>query len=301
MATGTYGQRLPIFIKNSDIRHMVDISFSYHDKRTFDSMTNATFKHLDSAILSPSRIMVSGESEPLEGMYDLQLPLNEFNKKGFYTVYIKPKEIPAIIADVGNLTAYPNVRGLVIDTQSIPDETIRARAKTNGGLVGYRIIYLADNSRQDILRIITSNNKCEPVIQAPNSSSDKSYTYRYEDSSNLTFVTVSPSSAPSFKANAVPFIGAVGQRILLVNTCFEPITLDIELCDNTFDTIANMLEGSQLRSLDNGLITTFDDNGNIYHQSEVYSLKDSMTGSPIYEVKRKRDNNIDFSQNIEDK
>lgn len=299
MATGTYGQRLPIFIKNSDIPHMVDISFSYHDKRTFDSMTNATFKPLDSAILSPSRT-VSGD--PVEGMYDLQLPLNEFNKKGFYTVYIKPKEIPAKIADVGNLTAYPNVRGLVIDTQSIDDENIRARAKTNGGIVGYRIIYLnADKSRQDILRIVTSNNKCEPVIQAPNSSSDKSYTYRYEDSSNLTFVTVSPSSAPSFKANAVPFIGAVGQDILLVNTCFEPITLDIELCDNTFDTIANMLEGSQLRSLDNGLITTFDDNGNIYHQSEVYSLKDSMTGSPIYEVKRKRDNNIDFSQNLEDK
>lgn len=299
MATGTYGQRLPIYIKSSDIPHMVDITYTYHDKRTFDSMTNATFKRLDSAILSPSR---TNDGEPLEGMYDLQLPLSEFNKKGFYTVFIKPKEIKAKITDVGNLTAYPNIRGLVIDTEDIEDENVKARARTNGGIVGFRIIYLnGDGTRQDTLRIVTSNNRCEPVIQAPNSSSDKSYTYRYEDSSNLTFLTVSPSSAPSFKANATPFIGSVGQSILLVNTLFEPICLDIEMCDNTFDTIANMLEGSQLRDLDNGIISTFDDNGNIYHQSEVYSLKDSMTGNPIYEVKKKRDNNIDFSQTIDNK
>lgn len=299
MATGTYGQRLPILIKSNDIPHMVDITFSYHDKRTFDSMTNAKFRRLDASILTPSR---SEDGEAIEGMYDLQLPLSEFNKKGFYTVYIKPKEIKARIADVGNLSAFPNVRGLVLDCEEIEDENIKARARTNGGIVGYRIVYLnADGTKQDTMRIVTSNNRCEPVIQAPNSSSDKNYTYRYEDSSNLTFLTVSPSSAPSFKPNALPFIGAVGQSILLVNTLFEPIALDIELCDNTFDTLANMLESSQLRDLDNGLITTFDNNGNIYHQSEVYSLKDSMTGTPIFEVKKKRDNNIDFSQTIDDK
>lgn len=299
MATGTYGQRLPILIKNTDIPHLVDITFSYHDKRTFDSMTNATFEHLEPTILAPSK---DSGGNFVEGMYDLQLPLSKFNKKGFYTVYIKPKEIPAKIADVGNLTAYPNVRGLVIDTETIDDENVREKARTNGGLVGYRIIYLDGSSRrQDMLRIVTSNNRCEPVIQAPNSSSDKSYTYRYEDASQLTFLTVSPSAAPTFKANATPYIGSVGQNILLVNTLFEPICIDIEMATHDFDTISTMLENSQLRDLDNGLITTFDDNGNIFHQSEVYSLKDSATGTPIYEVKRKRDNNIDFGQTIVDK
>jgi hypothetical protein len=278
---------------------MVDITYSYHDKRTYDSMSNATFKRLDANILSPSR---TDNGDFLEGMYDLQLPLSEFNRKGFYTVYIKPKEIAAEIADVSNLTAFPNVRGIVLDKERIQDDNVKQKAWTNGGIVGYRVIYLnGDGSRMDNLKIITSNNRCEPVIQAPNSSSDKTYTYRYEDSSNFTFVTLSPSSAPTFKANSMPYIGSVGQKILLVNTLFEPICIDIEMADNDMDTLSYMLEGSQVRDLDHGLITTFDDNGNIYHQDEVYSLKETETGDPIYEVKKKRENNIDFSQTINDK
>jgi hypothetical protein len=138
-------------------------------------------------------------------------------------------------------------------------------------------------------------------VQAPNSSSDKSYTYRYEDSSTLTFVTVSPSSAPTFKNNALPYIGKPTQKILLVNTFFEPIMLDIEMVAHDDDTISTMLEGSQLRSLDNGIVTTFNDNNEIYHQSEHFSLKDEYTGEPIYEVKEKKDKSIDFTQTLEDK
>ena len=135
----------------------------------------------------------------------------------------------------------------------------------------------------------------------PSSSSDKTYTYRYEDSSSLIFITVSPSSAPSFKSNALPYVGKATQRILLVNTLFEPIQLDIEMTTHDVDTISTMLEGNQLRDLDNGLITTFDENGNIYHQKEVYTLKDSYSGKPIYEVGREKTTNVDFSQTINDK
>ena len=235
-------------------------------------------------------------------MYNLQLPLSEFNKKGFYTVYIKPKEIGAIITDVGNLTAFPDVRGLILDTEQITNENIRTKARKNNELVGYRIVYLDETGgRQNYYRIITSNNKCEPVVSVPNSSSDKTYTYRYEESSSLIFVTVSPSSAPTFKSNATPYIGKPTQKILLVNTLFEPIQLDIEMCENDADTISYMLKNDQLRDLDNGLVTTFDNNGNIYHQKEHYTLKDSYTGRPIYEVARDKRNSIDFSQTINDK
>jgi hypothetical protein len=235
-------------------------------------------------------------------MYNLQLPLSEFNKKGFYTVYIKPKEIQAVITDVGSLTAFPDIRGIVLDTTQIKDTSISTKAQKNNELVGYRIIYLDETGqRQNYYRIITSSNKVEPVVSAPNSSSDKSYTYRYEDSSSLTFLTVSPSSAPSFKSNALPYIGKPTQRILLVNTLFEPIQLDIEMTTHDADTISTMLEGNQLRDLDNGLITTFDNDGNIYHQKEVYTLKDSYSGKPVFEVGRQKDTNIDFSQTINDK
>ena len=303
MSVGAYGTTIPIFIDNSDIDGMVDISYCYHEQRSFDSISNATFKKLNSAILTQATRENDQDSfdNIVEGMYNLQLPLSEFNKKGFYTVYIKPKEIEAVILDVSSLTAFPNVRGLILDTSSI-DPSLREKALSNNGLVGYRIIYIDDSgSRQDYYRIITSNNRCEPVVQAPNSSSDKSYTYRYDDSSPLIFVTVSPSSAPTFKANATPFIGNSTQKILLVNTLFEPIMLDIEMTTHDADTISYMLENSQLRDLDNGLVTTYNDNNEIYSQSEHFTLKDQYTGKPVFEVKQNKKNNVDFSQTIDDK
>ena len=304
MPIGSYGTVIPINIANIDIPNLVDITFSYHENRSYDSLSNTTFKHLDSSILTQAvREVEDGDADKfVEGMYNLQLPLSEFNKKGFYTVYIKPKEIEAIITDVGNLTAFPNVRGLILDTEQIQNPSIKTKARKNNELVGYRIIYLDENgNRQDYYRIITSNNKCEPVVGAPSSSSDKTYSYRYEDSSSLIFVTVSPSSAPTFKENALPYIGKATQKILLVNTLFEPIQLDIELTTHDADTISYMLENSQLRDLDNGLVTTYNDNNEIYNQAEHYTLKDSYSGRPVYEVKRNKQGSIDFSQTIDGK
>lgn len=303
-AIGAYGLQIPVHIDNIDIPNFVDISYCYHATRSFDSLSKANFKHLNSGILTLSKrdMEIGDVDEYVEGMYNLQLPVSEFNKKGFYTVYIRPKEIEAVIADVGNLTAFPEVRGLVIDTTQIQNTSIATLARKNNEIVGYRIVYLDESgNRQNYYRIITSNNKCEPVVQAPNSSSDKSYTYRYDDASSLIFVTVSPSSAPTFKDNATPYIGKPTQKILLVNTLFEPIQLDIELTTHDADTISYMLENSQLRDLDNGLVTTFNENNEIYSQSEHYTLKDQYTGKPIYEVKRNKLNNVDFSQTIDDK
>lgn len=77
--------------------------------------------------------------------------------------------------------------------------------------------------------------------------------------------------------------------------------LDIELVDHDADTISTMLEGSQMRDLENGLVTTFNENNEIYNQSEHFTLKDSNNGKPMYEVKQKRTNNIDYSQTLDDK
>ena len=299
-ALGAYGLSIPINIKDSEISNLVDISFCYHETRSYDSITNAAFKTLPSGVLT--RAKREDGTDVVEGMYNLQLPLSEFNKKGFYTVYIKPREIRASITDIGTLTAFPDVRGIVLDTTRINSDYLKEKARKNNELTGYRIVFLDDNNgRQDYYRIITSNNKCEPVVTMPATSSDKTYTYRYEDSSTLTFITVSPSAAAMFKDNQSPYIGKVGQNILLVNTLFEPIQLDIEMVTHDADTISNMLEGSQLRDLDNGLITTFNENDEVYHQKEVYTLKDQYTGKPVFEVAKEKTNGVDFSQSLDDK
>ena len=299
-ALGAYGLSIPINIKDSEISNLVDISFCYHETRSYDSITNAAFKTLPSGVLTRARR--EDGTDVVEGMYNLQLPLSEFNKKGFYTVYIKPREIRASITDIGTLTAFPDVRGIVLDTTRINSDYLKEKARKNNELTGYRIVFLDDNNgRQDYYRIITSNNKCEPVVTMPATSSDKTYTYRYEDSSTLTFITVSPSAAAMFKDNQSPYIGKVGQNILLINTLFEPIQLDIEMVTHDADTISNMLEGSQLRDLDNGLITTFNENDEVYHQKEVYTLKDQYTGKPVFEVAKEKTNGVDFSQSLDDK
>ena len=301
MSAGVYGQTIPSKITSDD----VDIFYAYHETRNSDSVENAVYTKLPSSILSD--VIYDGETgatdNVLEGLYNLKLPLQYFNRKGFYTVYIKPREISAVIADVSTLTAFPNVRGIILDSNDKDiDSYLRNKIITNNALVGYRIIYLNDNSeREDYFRLITSNNKCEPIIQSSNDSSNKSYTYRYNESSTLSFLTLTPSSAPSFKANASPFIGKPTQRIILVNTMFEPVMLDIEMTEHDLNTMAYMLEGSQLRDLDNGLVTTYDENNQIYHQSEHYTVKDAATGKPVFEVKKNKNSSIDFSQTLEDK
>jgi len=301
MSSGVYGTTIPSRITSND----VDIFYAYHETRNSDSVENSLFTKLPSSILSD--VLYDGESgatdNVLEGLYNLKLPLQYFSRKGFYTVYIKPKEIPAVISDVSTLTAFPNVRGIVLDSMANGiDNYLRDKILVNNSLVGYRVIYLNDNGdREDYFRLITSNNKCEPIIQTSNDSSNKSYTYRYNESSTISFLTLTPSSAPSYKSNAAPYIGKPTQRILLVNTLFEPVMLDIEMTEHDLNTMAYMLEGSQIRDLDNGLVTTFDENNQIYHQSEHYSIKDQATGKPVYEVKKNKENSIDFSQTIEDK
>jgi hypothetical protein len=165
---GAYGTIIPINIANIDIPNLVDISYCYHETRTYDSMTNANFKHLDSSILTQAKRTEedSDVDEYVEGMYNLQLPLSEFNKKGFYTVYIKPKEIEAVIADVGSLTAFPNVRGLVLDSTQIKNDSIPQRQGRTMNLwdIGLSILMKVETDKtitESSLRTINASQWCK--------------------------------------------------------------------------------------------------------------------------------------------
>lgn len=293
-SSGTYGTRIASRITPND----VEIFYSYSPTRNSDDVNKASFTKLPSTLLMDAK---SGD-DILEGLKNLKLPLQYFNKKGFYSVYIRPKEVRAVINHISTLTSYPDVRGIVIDTNKV--EGLDNELKTNNMLVGYRIVYLktdGSGERENYYRIVTSNNKCEPVEQSLPNVNQNATRYRFNESSNLTFITVTPSVAPSFKPNAEPYIGKTGQEIIFINTKFEPILLDIEMVDKDIENISTMLEGSQLRSLDNGLVTTFNENNEIYHQSEHYSLKDKYTGEPIFEVKKNKTDSIDFGQTLEGK
>lgn len=293
---GVYGTVKPARIKPSD----VDIFYSYSPSRSTDDLNYSNFKKLDSTYLlstyADSGATNSGDLT-IDGLYNLRLPLDKFSEKGIYTIYIKPKEIHLKILDVSVLAAYPDVKGIVLAKPQDPkleDESIWS----NGNLVGYRVEYYENDIKQDYYRIITSNNRCEPTLQNVTDSTQKFTRYRFTDNSinELMFCTLTPSSANNFKPNLEPYIGTSDQSICLVNTKFNPIVLEVEMVDHDIETLSYMLEGDQLRNLDKGLLTYFNENRELYKQFETFELKDAL-GNPLYHVKQEREN-IEFSEDI---
>ena len=100
----------------------------------------------------------------------------------------------------------------------------------------------------------------------------------------MVFLTLSPSTSPSFKASSKPYIGTPNQTIIISNTKFDPVCLRIEICENDFDTIATSIDGNQIRSLDNGLLTTYNDDMEIFKQFEFYTVKDNYNKNAKFEV-----------------
>ena len=297
MALGSYGIVRPADVSPQD----VEIILNYTPSR--DVTNEFVLKKLDSAsILTPyfhnSDTGGNANVEILGGLYNLKLPANEFNKIGVYTIYIRPAEIRMRIEDCGVLSALPTVKGIVLNLNNVPQQF---RNKfTNQGLVGYRVEYLNSDGTKipNFYRIITSSFFCEPIITDQVNTSQKVIRYRYlENASDLLFCTLSPSSAPTNKPNATPFIGQPNQRIIITNTFFNPITLDIQMAEHDIDTLAIALYGNQTKSIDDGIYTLYDSANNIYKQYNLFEVRDNFN-ELLYEVRQDRGTNIDFSKNF---
>jgi hypothetical protein len=296
MAIGSYGTIRPADVSPED----VDVILHYTESR--DDTTNFVLTRLDSSeVLRPyfnNNDTGGSLNEVLGGLYNLVLPADRFNQLGVYTIYIRPAEIRTLITDCGVLAALPNIRGLVIDLNNVP---VESRNKfVNQGLVGFRVEYLnSDGSKiPNFFRIITSSFFCEPIIQNLTNTSQRAIRYKYsKTSTNLIFCTLSPSSAPTNIPSAIPYIGQPNQEIIISNTFFNPITLDVEIVEHDISTLAFALYGNQTKSIDDGIYTIYDSNNNIYKQYNLFEIRDSFN-ELLYEVRQDRLDNIDFSKNF---
>ena len=299
MATGTYGIVRPADISPDD----VEIFYHYTPSR--DKVGNPNLIKLDAnAVLqkmdNPNKAQsnVTG-FEVFGGMYTLKLPVAQFSTKGFYTIIIKPIEIRTKIVDVGVLSSFSDIKGLLFDISSLPANF--ASKFENDGLVGYRIEYLnttsstTDAKINNFFRVITSNNRAEPVNQNLTNSNQKAIRYRFNDNSSLTFCTVSPASASNVKPNALPFIGQPNQQVIITNTFFNPIMIEVEMVAHDVETLAFALFGNQTKSLEDGIYTIYNFNNDIYKQFNLYEIKDQFTGKPLFEVREQR-SVIDFTK-----
>jgi hypothetical protein len=297
MAIGSYGTIRPSDVSPAD----VEIIMNYTPTR--DATDSFVLTKLDAqSLLRPyfENTETGGNAgvEVIGGLYNLTLPANQFNALGIYTLYLRPAQIRTVITDCGVLSALPNVKGLVINLADV-DPQFQNKFVPQG-LVGFRIEYLnPDGSKiPNFFRVVTSCFFCEPVVTNEVNTTQKATRYRYVDGdSNLLFLTVSPSSSPTNKPNATPYIGQPDQDILISNTFFNPVTLEIEMVEYDISTLAIALYGNQTKSIDDGIYTIYDSQNNIFRQYNLYEVRDQFNAL-LYEVRQNRGDNIDFSKNF---
>jgi len=293
MAIGTYGTVRPSDVSPED----VEIIMIYSPTR--DQTETIVQKKLVASDLLKQYFDDVNTTEILGGLYNLTLPATEFNALGYYTLYLRPAQIRTRITDCGILSALPNVKGIVIDLNNVPDE-FRNKFVSPQELIGYRVEYL-ENGRKipNFFRIVTSSFFCEPIVTNEVNVNQKSIRYRYVDNdTNLVFLTLTPSSSPSNKPNAVPFIGQPNQSIILTNSYFNPTTLEIEIVEHDISTLAIGIFGNQSKSVEDGIYTMYDNNLNIYKQYNLFEVRNQFN-ELLYEIKQDREDDIDISKNFD--
>ena len=291
MAIGSYGIIRPADVSPEDI----EIYFHYVPNR--NSTSEVTLKRLSSSdVLTPvfhntetTDDTSAPNTEILGGLYNLKLSATDFSDTGIYTLHIRPKQIRTSITDCGILASLPSVRGLIVDLSNVP--AADRNKFTPQGLVGYRVEYInsSDNKKiPNFYRIVTSSFYCSPIVSNLTSTSQKAIRYQYsEQVTNLMFLTVTPSSAPTNKPNTVPFIGTPSQKIILTNTYFNPTTIEVEMVEHDASTLAHALYGNQSKAVSQGIYTIYDNNNNIYRQYNLYEVKDEFNET-LYEVREER-------------
>lgn len=301
MAVGSYGTLRPADVSPED----VEIYFHYVENRL--STSQVTLKKLNSVdVLTPvyhNSNTTSDTQAPnveiLGGLYNLKVSSTDFSELGIYTLHIRPKQIRTTITECGVLASLPSVRGIIIDLSNVP--TADRNKFTPQGLVGYRVEYInpSDNKKvPNFYRVVTSSFYCTPVTVNLTSTTQKALRYQYSDqATNLMFLTLTPSSAPSNKPNTIPYIGQPSQKIILTNTYFNPTTIEIEMVEHDASTLAHALYGNQSKAVAPGIYTIYDNNNNIYKQYNLYEVKDEFNET-LYEIREGR-TDIDETLNFD--
>ena len=289
MATGNYGITRPATVKKNDM----EIFYTFAPNRDVAPTIPLTQLDPNTVITEFNDPIVNNSGVSVfNGLYNLTLPVSKFSTKGIYNIFIRPKEIKTKIIDCGVLSAFPEIKGVVLDLAQL--------GLTNpSDLTGYRIEYFDTNGIRipNFFRVITSANKAEPVTSNLNNTTQKSVKYRFNDSSNLVFCTVTPSTAPNVKPNNFPDIGSPNQSISVTNTFFNPVLLEVDMVEYDIETLAYGIFGNQIKSIVDGKYTIYDSQNNIYKQYNLYEIQDQFTGEPLHEV-RQLVNNIDFTKDF---
>lgn len=294
MATGFYGINRPADVSPED----TEVVMIYTENR--EATTPPTVRRLPSSTVLNQ--FTDDEGSNIQGLYNLTLPSTQFNELGVYNIYIKPREIRLSIEDCGVLFTQPNVKGIIINLAGLSVED-RTKIEGNNSLVGYRVEYFDTTTNtkvRNLYRVITSSFYAEPVVTNVNNTQQKSIRYKYVSTpGDLIFCTLTPSTAPTNNLNAIPFIGEPGQNIVITNTFFDPLHIEVEMVEHDADTLSYALYGDQIKSIEDGLYTIYDREGNVYKQYQLYEVRNEIN-EKLYEVREDLRDNIANSSTFDE-
>lgn len=282
MAVGTYGT-----VKLADVDfNDVDVLYAYSPDR--ESVGDEQFQPLYNSVTNNEfRKMLGGD-----GAYKLRLPANIFNKLGFYLMQIRPKIFQTEIVDC-SFVITNNDQEIQISKKGIVIPKLQFQS--TGALVGYQLEYFDDNGVKikNFHRIVTSSDLVS-VNPNNNTTVSSSTTYVLDPNGNQLFITLTPDEASLLTAEASSDLGKSGQQILVSNTFFDPVMIEVEMVNQNIKTLSYALYGESTRDLETGVYSIFDEEGNLYKQYNLLTRKKVFTEGSI-DVKEERDN-LDRSQ-----
>lgn len=269
MSIGLFGTKKLADVTIDD----VDILYAFNDSR--EDIGDTTFQPLFASITDADLKKMLGA----DGVYKLRLPADKFNQLGFYSILIKPKTIQTVIQDCSYVVSSDNnsinisKKGLVIPA---------AQFQKAGSIVGYQIEYFDTNNVKitNLHRIVTSSQLVS-VSNNNNTVNQGAVAYTLDDSGTALFLTVTPDEPSLISSNLPVDIGQKGQTILISNTFFDPITIEVEMTDMTIKTLGYGIFGNSTRDLETSILSYFDDQNRIYRQYNLYTTKKLFSNGNI--------------------
>lgn len=275
MAVGTYGA-----VKTADVDfNDVDVLYAYSENR--ESVGDTQFVPLFNSVTNNEfRKMIGGD-----GGYKLRLPASIFNKLGFYLILIRPKIFQTEIVDCSFIVTN-NDQEIQISKKGIVIPKLQFQS--TGSLIGYQVEYFDDNGNKikNFHRIITSSDLVS-VNPSNNTSNAGSTTYVLDPNGNQLFITLTPDESSLITSEISVDLGKSGQQILLSNTFFDPVMIEVEMVDQNVKTLSYGIYGQSTRDLETGIYSIFDENGNLYKQYTLLTQKKQFSNGNI-DVKQER-------------
>lgn len=286
MAVGIYGSKK---LADCDFND-VDILYSFSPTRDElgDFQLNPLFSNVTN---NEFRKFLGGD-----GAYKLRLPATVFNQLGFYVILIKPKSFETEIVDC-SFVVTSNDQEVQISKKGIVIPKLSFQS--TGSLIGYQLEYFDDNGVKikNFHRIITSNDLVS--VNPSNASSNASSTsYVIDPNGNQLFLTLTPDEVSLISNESKPDLGKAGQKIIISNTFFDPVMIEVEMVDQNIKTLSYGIFGNAIKDLETGVFSIFDENNNLYKQYNLLTRKKQFSNGRL-DIKEER-TSINLDQNFFD-